>query len=206
LVISVAALRYKEFSMNAALHESTFCAGFFSDVGAADRAIAELRDAGFSHQELAVICPERFKEHFSPEIWRAEPPTSKAPVSIAGGSALGAALGGVALAVSALATGGATLLPGAMVLIGGGALAGGLSSLIVSDGYDQGIKEYYLAAVHQGKIVVGLHLTGTDAPERVKKAMSLLTAAGATSIVPDAASRPPAGGTPFAAEHSALER
>src|SRR5262245_13701823 len=133
--------------MKTVLPDQAMCAGYFSTLADADRAVAGLLASGFAQHELAVICPEHFKDHFSPEIWRAEPPSANAPAKIAAGGAVGAALGGVALAVATIATGGAALVPGALVLVGGGAIAGGFSNLIIFDGYDQGLREYYLNAI-----------------------------------------------------------
>jgi len=175
--------------MTSVTPELTFCAGFFSELNEADRAISALLAAGFTQEELGVVCPERFREHFPPEIWRAEAASTYAPATIAQGGAVGAALGGLALAVTAVATGGASLLPGALVLVGGGAIAGGFSNLIIADGYHQGFDEYYAQANETGKILVGVQLRGENIPERLTKAAGILAAAGASSIVPEPESK-----------------
>jgi len=171
--------------MTSVMSDLSFCAGFFSELADADRAIAGLLGAGFTREDMGVVCPENFKSHFPAEIWRAKPASTYAPATIASGGAIGAALGGLALAVTTIATGGATLLPGALVLVGGGAIAGTLSNLIVSDGYHQGLDEYYAQAADLGKIAVGVHLTGANIPERLTKAAGILAAAGAAPILPE---------------------
>ena len=171
--------------MTSVMPDLSFCAGFFSELADADRAIAGLLAAGFTREEIGVVCPENFKSHFPPEIWRAKPASTYAPATIASGGAIGAALGGLALAATTVVTGGASLLPGALVLVGGGAIAGSLSNLIVSDGYHQGLDEYYAQAVDLGKIAVGVQLNGRNIPERLTKAAGILAAAGASPILPE---------------------
>jgi len=171
--------------MTTVMPDLSFCAGFFSEVADADRAIAGLLAAGFTREEIGVVCPENFKGHFPSEIWRAKPASTYAPATIASGGAIGAALGGLALAATTIVSGGAALLPGALVLVGGGAIAGSLSNLIVSDGYHQGLDEYYAQAVDLGKIAVGVQLTGGNMPERLTKAAGILAAAGASPILPE---------------------
>src|SRR5262245_31153993 len=92
----------------------------FTDIAHAERAVSRLMNAGYTRQELTVICAERHKERFHALAENA----SRHPAHNIGlGSTLGAAAGGAALA-AAIATGGLALLPAGIVLIGGGALAG----------------------------------------------------------------------------------
>src|SRR5207249_484605 len=116
---------------------------------------------------------------FAPGVRRAEQPGSHAGREIAEGGAVGAAIGGITLAAAAVATGGVGLLPAIPVLLGGGAIAGGFSSYILSDGYGKGISEYWQEAVHLGKIVVGVELDGDDNDPRLATAESILREAGA---------------------------
>jgi len=151
--------------------------GFFDSVAQADRAVRNLLAAGFTKDQLAVICPEQCQPQFAPGVRRAEQPGSHAGKEIAEGGAVGAAIGGITLAAAAVATGGVGLLPAIPVLLGGGAIAGGFSSYILADGYGKGISEYWQEAVHLGKIVVGVELDGDDNDPR-------LTTASASSARP----------------------
>src|ERR1700685_1044138 len=108
--------------------------GAFDSVAQADWAIRRLLTSGVSKDQLAVICPAKFKDHFRPEVSQAEAPTADPEAAIAMGGAVGATLGGLAWAATVL-TGGAAGVLAAGVLIGGGALAGGFGNLIVSKGY-----------------------------------------------------------------------
>ena len=160
--------------------DQAFCAGFFSTVPEAEKAIAQLLSAGFSIEKLGVVCPEIFRKDF-PKRYQEEAPAASSPALIGKGASIGAVLGGIALAATTAITGGAALIPGAMVLIGGGALAGGFSNLIISDGYHEGISEYFEQAQERNQILVGVYLVGE---EEFRKAALILEDSGANSIVP----------------------
>src|SRR5579862_4882476 len=155
--------------------DKPFRVGFFDTVEQADDAVRRLLAAGFTQEELAVIVPEQFRERFHPDLPRAEQPGSHAAAAIVEGGAVGAALGGIALAAAAMTTGGLALIPAAGVLIGGGALAGGFAGLILREGYGEEIGQYYEEAIRLGKIVVGVHLEGEDSEDRLTQAERILT-------------------------------
>ena len=158
-------------------------AGFFGNVASADAAVRNLLAAGFTKSEIAVICPEQFKDQLPNDIPQATEPGEGTVEGIAAGGALGATIGGLALAAAAVGTGGAALL-GAAVLVGGGALAGSFSGLILADGYGKGVGEYYEQAVKLGKIVVGVEIEGANAPARLPTAARILAEAGAGFLTP----------------------
>ena len=83
-------------------------AGAFDTVAKADRAIRWLLASGFSKDQLAVVCPARFKDHFHPAVPQAE--AAEAGSAIVRGGAVGATLGGLALAATAI-TGGVYASP-----------------------------------------------------------------------------------------------
>jgi hypothetical protein len=159
-------------------------AGFFSTVADADKAIRNLMAAGFSHNELAVICPDEFKDQFTTDVAQAEGPGSTALEGIAAGGVLGATLGGIALMAAAIGTGGAALIPAAPILVGGGAIAGGFSGLIMADGYSKGVGEYYEQAIQLGKIVVGVQIEGKGSEARLERAARILAESGAEFLTP----------------------
>lgn len=170
--------------MSQKLPSGAYCAGFYSTVPAAEAAVTGLLAADFSQEQLGIIVPEQFRGEFPVGVLHEEPPPADvSPARVAQGASFGAALGGVALAASALVTGGAALVPGAMVLLGGGALAGGLSGAIVSTGYRRGMDEYYAEAHEKKKIIVGVHLDG-EPKERYFEAASVLRDVGAEALVP----------------------
>ena len=156
-------------------------AGTFDTVALADRAIRQLLTAGFSQDQLAVICPARFKDHFRGEASQTETPSVSATHALATGSALGATLGGLALAAAAL-TGNVPGMVAVGVYIGGGAIAGGFSDLIVSKGYEQETDDRYKQAIARGQIVVGVEIHGEDKSGRLAEAQRILDECGSHSV------------------------
>jgi len=152
--------------------------GYFTSKKSAEQAVRDLLAAGFDEKELAIIWPTKNNHHTSPEIPEAQLPGSHGTEALAEGGAIGAVIGGIALAATAIISGGA-LLPAIPVVVGGGAIAGGFSNLILSDGYGKGVGEHYLNALHQGKIVVGVEVEGTHSDERLSQAEHILADAGA---------------------------
>jgi hypothetical protein len=161
---------------------------FFDDVQQADLAIRRLLAADFTKSEIAVICPEHFQDCLLSDVPRAEQPGSHAAGAIMEGGAAGAVLGGIALAATALATGGVSLIPSAAVLIGGGALAGGFSALILREGYGEEIGQYYEEAIRLDKIVVGVEVEGEGSGVRLAEAERILADAAGHALVPAPAS------------------
>jgi len=155
--------------------------GSFDTIAQADRAIRQLLAAGFSKDQLAVICPAKFKNHFLPEAPQADTPTADAGGAIAMGGAMGATLGGLAL-VATVITGGVAGVMTAVVLIGGGAFAGGFSNLIVSKGYEKEADDHYKRAIERGQIVVGVEIHGEDHTGQLAEAQRILSEAGATAL------------------------
>ncbi len=156
-------------------------AGAFDTVAQADGAIRALVAAGFSKDQLAVICPAKFTNQFHAEALQANAPTAEPGSAIAMGGAMGAALGGLALAAT-VATGGAAGMLAAGVLIGGGAIAGGFGNLVVSKGYEHETDDSYKQAIEQGQIVVAVEAHGEDGSRLLAQAQRILDGAGAKAL------------------------
>jgi hypothetical protein len=166
----------KELTMPHRIGDDPISVAYFDTVEDADRAVRSLLQAGFSKEQLAVICPEKFKKHFAAEASLAERPGSHAAKELAEGAGIGAVIGGITLAAVAVATGGVGLIGAIPVLIGGGALAGGFSNYILADGYGKGVGEFFEEAVHLGKIAVGIDLKDEKDPARIAEAERILGA------------------------------
>jgi hypothetical protein len=153
----------------------------FDTVGKADQAVRGLLAAGFSKDQITVVCPAKFKD----ECFCATPDSKaqEGPVeTLAKGGAAGAALGGLALAAAVL-TGGMSV-PTAALLVGGSALAGGFSNLIVSKGYEVEAHDAIKQALHDGRIVVGVDLLGENTADRLAEAQRILDNAGGNQPQP----------------------
>jgi hypothetical protein len=161
------------------MSERTCRVGFFSSKEQAGQAVQDLLAAGFTKKELAVICPANRKKGVAFSVLRAEPPGSQGAEAPAEGGAIGAAIGGIVLAATAIATGRGGLLPAVPMLVGGGAIAGGFGSLILSDGCGKGVGEYYLDAIHRGNIVVGVEVEVEESDTLLAQAERILIDDGA---------------------------
>jgi hypothetical protein len=152
-------------------------AGAFETVAKADHAIRRLRTAGFTEDQLTVVCPAKFKDECLCAMPNSETPSVSGGDAMAKGAVAGAALGGLALAAAVL-TGGLSL-PAATLLIGGSAFAGGFSNLIVKKGYEVEPHNYCKQAIQADRIVVGVDVRGENSAGRLAEAQRILDEAAA---------------------------
>jgi hypothetical protein len=156
--------------------------GVFSTVPRADRAVKHLLAAGFSKDELAVICSDKYKEQFFRDVPTPEPAGSHTAEGIVAGGIVGATVGGLVLAVTTLVTGGAALLVAGPALIGGGAITGSFTGAMVARGLEPDFADYYDQAVQLGKILVAVEVHGEDSAARLAQADRILAEAGAEPV------------------------
>jgi len=156
--------------------------GVYDTVAAADSAVHRLLEDGFSRNELAVICSDKFKEQFFHEVPTPAVPGTYTPEAIVAGGLVGATIGGLALAATALATGGIGVLMAGTALIGGGALAGSFSGAMMTRGFQKEYAHFYDHAVQRGKILVAVEVHGDDSDERLAHAEQILADAGANPL------------------------
>jgi Heat induced stress protein YflT domain len=156
--------------------------GVYSTVQQADRAVKDLLAAGFTTDQISVVCSDRHKEKLFGEMAHPVHTARQTAGAIATGGAVGATLGGLALAATAIATGGASLLAAGTVLVGGGALAGSFTGAMMTRGFEKEIADYYDAEVRVGKILVAVEVEGEGNQARLAQAERILAAAGAEPI------------------------
>ncbi len=151
-------------------------AGAFDTAAKADRAIRGLLAGGFTNDQLTVVCPAKFKDECLCAMPNSETPSVSGVEAMTKGGAMGAALGGLALAATVL-TGGLSVAA-ATLLIGGSAFAGGFSNLIVKKGYEVEPHAYCKQAIQEGLIVVGVDVRGEGAAGRLAEAQRILDEVG----------------------------
>jgi hypothetical protein len=171
----------KELAMTQPVENTHVRVATFETIAQADQAIRRLLADGFSTEQLLVICPAKFQDHFRPEVPQAETPTAGPEHAIVKGGIVGATLGGIALVATVLTGGGA--LVAAAALIGGGAIAGGFGHLIVQKGYEGEADDYYKKAIEQGRIVVGVEVRTADSAARLAQAERILNESGAKALM-----------------------
>jgi uncharacterized protein (TIGR02271 family) len=152
--------------------------GLFDDATRAERAIRDLKAAGFTDSQIGVLMQDRTKERRL-----AEDTGTKAGESAAAGAIGGGALGGV---VGLLAGIGALVIPGIGPIVAGGALAstlagagigaaaGGIIGALIGMGIPEDEARYYERGLREGGILVTV-----DAGPRAAEARQMLLNAGA---------------------------
>lgn len=127
------------------------------------------------------MCSEKCQEQFS-RVTTPDPAGSMTSASMAAGGAAGLMVGGLALAATALVTGGATLLSYGIVLLGGGSIAGTFIGVMVGRGFDHAMATYYERAVQAGKILVGVEVQGEGNAARLAEAERIFAECGAEPV------------------------
>ena len=154
----------------------------YDTVAQAERAVNDLHAAGFTHDEISVLCSDAHKTAHFHDVQTPAQAGSHTAAGILAGSAIGAAVGGLALAASALMTGGASLLIGGGALIAGGALAGSFTGAMASRGFEPEMVNYYDQAVKRGKLLVAVALPGDNNEARLAQAERILERNGADAM------------------------
>lgn len=169
--------------MQATTTDLPFRVGVFTTIAEAERAVHDLLAAGFTRDELAVLCSDKHKErHFRGEVQTPAPAGAYTPQGIVAGSAVGAVVGGLMLAASSLATAGVPLLAGGAALIGGGALAGSFTGAMMTRGLQKEIADYYEQSLELGQILVAVEVHGSNAEQRLDRAAAILRGEGTQPV------------------------
>jgi heat induced stress protein YflT/ActD protein len=157
--------------------------GIYATQEQVERAIDQLRSAGFRPTDISVLVPENLG---TKEL--AHEKHSKAPEGASTGAASGAVLGGVlgwltgigALAIPGL---GPFLAAGPIVAllagVGAGATVGGVTGALIGLGIPEFEAKRYEGLIKSGRILLSVH---SDDREWTKRAKAILEATGADDI------------------------
>lgn len=156
--------------------------GVFKTVEAADQAVHGLLAAGFTKEQVTVVCSDETKERHFREYEHQEPAGTHAPAAIASGGAIGATLGALAALIGGVATGGVGLLFTGGIAAWSGGVLGGLIGAMMTRGVEKELANYYNQAVVAGKILVAAELREGDDPQMLAKAADVLEQAGAEPV------------------------
>jgi hypothetical protein len=153
--------------------------GIYGTVAAADAAVDGLLAAGFTHEEITVMCSDATRERFFKEFDHQKPAGTHTPSAVAAGSIIGATIGGLAAVAGLLTTGGLAILAAGGLAAWTGGVVGGLVGAMMTRGVEKELADFYDQAVTAGKILVAVD-TG-DPPDlpRLNEAEQILTKAGA---------------------------
>lgn len=153
--------------------------GVFDNLGDADRAVARLFEAGYSREQVSVICSDKYKsdilkneEHVKPEATVDSLTVEAAKEGGIVGGSIGA-LGGFALALGVVGTAGIGLLVAGPVLAvstAGGAVVGTLITEMMTRGVEKQSAHFYDRAVQDGKILVAVDISEQGAIHSAQRA------------------------------------
>ncbi len=129
-------------------------AGVFSTPEAAERVISALLAAGFTKQQITVICSDDTKERYFREFEHQEPAGANTQAAAATGGAIGATLGSVAAGAVGVATGGLPLLVAGGIGLMAGAIWGGFIGAMMTRGIEKEAANFYDQEVQRGKLLV----------------------------------------------------
>ena len=138
----------------------------------AERIVEELRNAGFSNNDISVLFPDKTgTRDFAHEQH------TKAPEGAATGAATGGVLGGVAgwlIGIGTLAIPGlgpfiaAGPIMAALAGAGVGAAAGGLTGALIGIGMPEYEAKLYEGKIKEGNILIAVHSENSDETKRAK--------------------------------------
>jgi hypothetical protein len=162
--------------------ETPFRVGVFSTIQAADNAVARLLNAGFTREEISVVCSDETKERHFREFEHEKPAGTNTPAAVAIGGSIGAALGGLTAVGIGAATGGVGLLVAGGAAAWTGGVFGGFLGAMMSRGTENELANFYNQAVVLGRILVAVEVQGESADARLVQAERIFTEAGADPL------------------------
>jgi hypothetical protein len=156
--------------------------GVFDFVDDARRAVQGLLDAGFTPQQITVVCSDETKERNFREFEHQEPAGTFTPGATIAGATIGALLGGLTVVASAIVTGGLALWAAGPITAWAGGVAGGLVGAMMTRGVEKELANFYQQAVISGQILVAAEDHGPNHSQRMATAAKILADAGAQPL------------------------
>lgn len=154
--------------------------GVFTTVEDARRAVNGLLAAGFSKDNITVVCSDETKERYFREFEHQEPAGTYTPTATIAGGTIGALLGGAAVIASAAATGSLALWAAGPITAWAGGVAGGLVGAMMTRGVEKELANFYQQAVIEGQILVAAE--ASDSGPGLNTAAPILADAGAKPL------------------------
>ena len=154
----------------------TTVSAIFKSHKAADKAIRQLDNAGFSKDEVSFVMSEQTRDAYIKEIKEG----SKAEEGAATGAGLGGlagAVAGILMAAGAIAIPGLNLIvTGALVSslagLGAGALAGGLVGGLIGAGIPEHEAKLYANEIERGNFLVSVQTTSKEQEQVAREIFS----------------------------------
>lgn len=156
--------------------------GVFSSVEKARSAVENLLKAGFTKDQITVICSDKHRERLFQEFEHQDPAGTTTPEKAIAGGAIGAAVGGAAALLSGIATGGIAFLIAGGVIVAGATTFGTLVGAMMSRGVEKELANFYDQEVEKGKLLVAAEDHGAHAAAHLVQAERVLADADAVPM------------------------
>lgn len=158
--------------------------GVFDSVANVRTAIKGLLDAGFTEDQITVVCSDEEKIAAFQKFEHQHPAGTSTPLLASAGGVIGATLSGLAAFGGAMAGGGD---PGVVMASSGlatwtGGVLGGLVGAMMSRGIEKELANYYNQAVQDGKIIVAAEDLSEHPEQHLHQAEQILAAAGSEPV------------------------
>jgi phage tail tape-measure protein len=160
----------------------TVRAGVFSTVEATDKAVQRLQAAGFTTEQITVICSDETKERHFRQFEHQEKAGSNTPAAVATGGAIGATLGSLATGAVGIAMGGVPLVVAGGIGLMAGAVWGGFIGAMLTRGIEKEAANFYDQSVQDGKLLVTVEDRHPGGKAHLSEAERILAEAGAEPI------------------------
>jgi outer membrane lipoprotein SlyB len=164
------------------LSEKPIEVGVFDTVEAAGNAVDGLLAAGFTVDQITVVCSDETKEQFFRAFEHQQPAGSHDARATVTGGAVGALLAGLSIVATAAVTGGVAILAAGPISAVAGGVAGGFVGAMMTRGVEKSLADFYQQAVVDGRILVAAEDTGPNGEQSLAAAASVLTSAGAKAL------------------------
>lgn len=156
--------------------------GVFDSVDAARTAVLRLLESGFSREQISVVCSDETKERYFREFEHQQPAGTTTPTTTIIGGTIGAAIGGLAVVGSAIATGSLALWAAGPIFAWTGGVAGGLVGAMMSRGVEKELANFYQQAVVEGRILIAAEDEGPNQQQTLPKAAQIFADGGAQPL------------------------
>ncbi|TWU14340.1 hypothetical protein CA54_31850 [Symmachiella macrocystis] len=168
--------------MSTSINYEPIRAGIFITVENADRAVANLLDAGFQKEEITVICSDESKEQHFGALRQSEGITKTDQEGVGKSGVIGGVLGALVSLAGVATTGGMGIVAIGPIFAGG--LTGTLLGIFVGSGVENELARFYDQAVAQGNILVAVDLSDEDAQKagHLTQAGQILEESGASPL------------------------
>ncbi len=157
-------------------------AGVFKELQAAERAVDGLRRAGFSQQQITVLCADREIEKQFEQYEHQEPAGHYAPRAVAGGALIGVAAGVLVTILAGALFGTEAVFVTLGIAIGAGAVVGAFGGAMMTQGVEKELANFYDQAVVSDGILVAAEDHGDHSVELLASAEQVLKEAGTRPI------------------------